>query len=628
MAHDDMNAREEVLPCGWFGSVRKFLEVEKQDWLDAQVSHHLRCMLSEPSSSQMSAWRNCFDALRKSLGRVVGNKPEALDWSMVFEYELPRERGRRPDLVIITGTRILVLEFKDFGKVQAAHVDQASAYARDLIHYHEATRDRPVNAYLVLTQISGFSDLTGSVRAISPDCLGDDLTGLQEAVGDKIDSEAWIRSDYSPLPSLVSAARTIFAKEPLPQIRRAHSAGIPQALKSVTDASIQAAQHHEMHLVLITGVPGAGKTLVGLQFVYQTIFGESASNRPALFLSGNGPLVKVLQHALASNVFVQDVHGFLRQYGGASKRVPEEHIWVYDEAQRAWDADRVREKRGHGLSEPEDFLSLGERISDWAVVVGLIGEGQEIHLGEESGLRQWNEALGRMEHSWHVHCPTHIAPIFKAAGTLRVDDSLNLDASLRTHVAEDVQLWVALLLRGELTGAAEAAAKVQRQGFKLYLSRKLGQAADYVSTRYAEASDKRYGLLASSKAKNLEGHGINNSYAFTKNLREGPWYNDPPESPNSCRQLREVATEFACQGLELDFPIVAWGDDLKWSVQSWQSRPSPRSTARDPHQLRINSYRVLLSRGRDGIIVYVPPTREMDSTFQALSAAGMVDLGS
>ncbi|MEZ4504269.1 MAG: DNA/RNA helicase domain-containing protein [Thermomicrobiales bacterium] len=143
----------------------------------------------------------------------------------------------------------------------------------------------------------------------------------------------------------------------------------------------------------------------------------------AVFLSGNGPLVKVLQYALKSTVFVQDVHGFLRDYGGTSSRLPRERIWVYDEAQRAWDSKRVQEKRGHEYSEPEDFIRLGERVTDWALIVGLIGEGQEIHLGEESGLGQWNDAIANSRLPWIVHCPTRLASTFPSAQSIHANDA-------------------------------------------------------------------------------------------------------------------------------------------------------------------------------------------------------------
>jgi DUF2075 family protein len=374
---------------------------------------------------------------------------------------------------------------------------------------------------------------------------------------------------------------------------------------------------------LVTGVPGAGKTLVGLQFVYENHFHQNESGRAAVFLSGNGPLVKVLQYALRSSVFVQDVHGFLKQYGGAQLRQPEEHIWVYDEAQRAWDAERVREKRGHLASEPEDFLRIGERMGSWALMVGLIGEGQEIHLGEEAGLMQWNAALAAMERPWSVHCPTKIAALFPAAARVEADDALDLTTSLRSHLAEDVQQWVSHLLGGQLAQATRIADRIAQQGFDMYVTRDLEASKRYVQERYLGQQDKRYGLLASSKAKNVGTYGVHNEYNFTKNLREGAWYNDPPSSLRSCCQLHDVATEFACQGLELDFPIVAWGSDLTWQDGAWHSLPQPRSQAHNPHMLRVNSYRVLLSRGRDGFIVFMPDELAMKSTYEAVVRAGL-----
>ena len=320
---------------------------------------------------------------------------------------------------------------------------------------------------------------------------------------------------------------------------------------------------------------------------------------------------------------MQDVHGFLRSYGGTSRRRPEEHIWVYDEAQRAWDAERVQEKRGHGASEPEDFLRLGIRMDGWALVVGLIGEGQEIHLGEEAGLGQWNDAIAAVGGGWTVHCPAKVAQLFAAAKSVVTKAELDLTTSLRSHLAEDVQAWVRQVLTGELAQAAKTAEVVAGQGFDMYITRDVEAAKAYVRERYAGNQGKTYGLLASSKAKNLDPYGIRNGFNYTKVLKEGPWYNDPPESKLSCCALHDVATEFACQGLELDFPIVGWGSDLTWNGTQWVSPPQPRSAAHNSHTLRLNSYRVLLSRGRDGFAVFVPDEPQMATTYEALRAAGL-----
>jgi hypothetical protein len=586
-------------------------------------------MLEPPALSQVVAWQDCYSILQKAFAHPTDISPESDNWTLVFEYELPRERGRRPDVVVLADKTIIVLEFKGFAYPDTAFIDQVDAYARDLHHYHAASHEYPVIPVLVLTESKEPLQKVDNVWVVGPDDLPELISTLVEPrYGSPIDSAAWIAADYEPLPSLVTAARMLFENEPLPQIKRAQSAGVPDTIAALAAIGEQAIAQHEMHLALVCGVPGAGKTLVGLQLAYNYYAGESRGDRSAVFLSGNGPLVKVLQHALKNSVFVQDVHGFLKQYGGDKDRLPKEHIWIYDEAQRAWDAERVREKRGHATSEPEDFVRLGERKETGAFLVGLIGEGQEIHLGEEAGLGQWNEAIRRSNQPWVVHCPSHVAGVFKAASRVEASEHLNLTVSLRTHLAEDLQTWVTQLLDGQIDAARETSKRVLAKGFDMYVTRDLDAAVNYVRRRYEGQLDKRFGLLASSKAKNLSQYGIMNDYNYTKNMKEGPWYNDPPDSRFSCCQLRDVATEFSCQGLELDFPIIAWGDDVWWTGRAWASRPQPRSKAHDPHRLRINSYRVLLTRGRDGFVVFVPPETVHDRTYLGLTMAGTSPLRS
>jgi DUF2075 family protein len=617
----------EHLNLGWSGSIESFMQTSEQSWLSSLQRHHQRCMLMPADPSQIVAWQNCFAELKTSLFTLVTKEPNTRGWHLIFEYELPRERGRRPDVVVLTPSEVIVLEFKDTREALRAHIDQVSAYARDLQHYHSESHNLEVRPVLVLTQSRGIPSYVDDVVITAPAYLAETIGAFQIPKPDGLNPDAWIQGDYAPLPSLVAAARTIFENEPLPHIKRAHSAGINETIASLIEISERAERNNELHVALVTGVPGAGKTLVGLQFVYAHHANNSLDNRPAVFLSGNGPLVTVLQHALKSGIFVQAVHGFLKQYGGSQGRLPEEHIWVYDEAQRAWDADRVQEKRGHRSSEPEDFLRLGERMDSWAVVVGLIGEGQEIHLGEEAGLVQWNEAIASLPGNWIVHCPERVAGVFSAA-EVHMNETLDLTVSLRSHLAEDVQSWIRYLLSGELETARTTANSIREQGFDTYITRDLDVASNYVRERYRGQEDKRYGLLASSKAKNVSSWGVNNSWAYTKNTRIGPWYNDPPDSRFSSCQLHDVVTEFSCQGLELDFPIIAWGDDLRWKDHRWQSPPQLRSKAHDPHQLRVNSYRVLLSRGRDGFVVFIPPDPLEDATASALIRAGLTLLES
>ena len=645
------------IPCGWYGTLPEFLALDQATLLASLSARHLQVMGMRPDGGQMEAWRGEYAMLQAALGEMVASAPRAKEWALIFEYELPRERGRRPDVVILTGSQVLVLEFKESAALLRAHVDQVAAYARDLRHYHAASHDKLVDPVLVLAcspmerqgpdgrrspegapghggvAANGWPDSRhprdlAEVKVVNPQGLRAVMTELERrAPEEPIDAEAWINADYSPLPSLVSAARRIFEHEPLPQIKKAQSAGIQDTIATIVAAANKARENQELHLALITGVPGSGKTLVGLQFVYENHFGDTGSKRSAVFLSGNGPLVQVLQYALKSRVFVQDVHGFLKQYGGESKRTPEEHIWVYDEAQRAWDAQRVKEKRGHDRSEPEDFLNIGSRQESWALMVGLIGEGQEIYLGEEAGLSQWNDAIRETADSWTVHCPRKIADIFNSAYRLDTNESLNLDMSLHTHLAEDVQGWVQDLLDGRLDAAAGHAETMEKQGFRLYLTRDLDQ---------AQSLRARAVPHGGGQALRLPGfvEGETGPVRHPHRLLRHPAYEDRALVLRRSRHARGRAASStrpppSSSARDSSWICPSWAGAwiCSGTGESWQSPPQRRSQAHDPHKLRLNSYRVLLTRGRDGVVLYVPDGgAAFDADSGALEQAGATGL--
>ena len=605
------------------GSLYHFLNEKNKDLLEQLISQHINRNGERPSGSQIEAWKKSLPVLKDQLNHWINNSKIDIEPHIVFEYELPRERGRRPDVVLLVQNLIIVIEFKQGAQVVRANVDQTRAYVRDLANYHSGSHKYDVRG--VLVNINSQQDLAekDDILIASGTTLSQALASFNITKSTKgIDPKVWLESDYEPLPYLVEAARRIFLNEPLPKIRQAESAGIPQALESLVQIAQEAQGKREHHLALLTGVPGSGKTLVGLSFVYENHFGDEGGSRTAVFLSGNGPLVQVLQHALKSSIFVRDVHGFLKTYGGDASKIPAENIWIYDEAQRAWDSERVQQKRNHGASEPMDFIHIGSRKS-WSLMIGLIGVGQEIHLGEESGLTQWNEAIADSGKFWKVHAHPKISDMFFFAEEVIQHSSLDLTMSLRSHLSEDLHTFVDQMLKGNTENTINLLVKVIKQGFDIYVSNDFEKLKKYTAERYYESADKRYGIIASSKAKNLEQFGIMNGYLDTRRVRFGPWYNDPPFSPNSGCKLETVVTEFGCQGLELDFPLLAWGDDLKWNGDNWISKPQLRSKARDPHQLRINSYRVLLTRGRDGIGIFVPPTEEMLPTYGHLQALGI-----
>ncbi|MFM8973006.1 MAG: DNA/RNA helicase domain-containing protein, partial [Actinomycetota bacterium] len=263
--------------------------------------------------------------------------------------------------------------------------------------------------------------------------------------------------------------------------------------------------------------------------------------------------------------------------------------------------------------------------AEWSVLVGLVGEGQEIHSGEEAGLEQWRDAVATHAAgaAWKVHCSPTVAGIFSGLDVTSHDE-LSLDTTLRSHRAEDLHQWVRLLLEGSISLAHRQAVRFQQLQYPVYLTRDLAEATAYVRRRYENNPAKRFGLLASSHAKLLPKFGVENSYIATSRMNVARWYNAAPESELSSNALRQPVTEFGCQGLELDLPILCWGEDYRWQRDAWHLTPIRRRYQQgDPRALLRNAYRVLLTRGRDGLVVYLPPDPRLDATELILLAAGV-----
>ncbi|MFN7989466.1 MAG: DNA/RNA helicase domain-containing protein [Thermoanaerobaculia bacterium] len=603
---------------GWAGTVTEFLETPRDPWLGSLRTHHEGLFASEPAGTQVVAWKEQYEVLRLALRELCDADSSASGWGITFEYELPLEGGRRPDVVILTGASIAVLEFKSGSRLHAAFGDQVAAYARDLSEYHEGSHGKKIDSAVVLTRARFPGETANGVAVLDPASLSGFIR--KTASAGSIPLETWLNSRYAPLPTLVEAARRIFRHEPLPHVKRALSAGIPEAVALLKKLAADASREKARYLIFLAGVPGSGKTLAGLRFVYEA----SVDAADAMFLSGNGPLVEVLQDALKSRVFVRDLHRFIREYG-INGKTPTEHVVVFDEAQRAWDSAYMLKQRGVDRGEPELLITAGEKIRDWASLVGLVGDGQEIYSGEEGGLQQWAESAQPpiAKKLWTVHCPPRLADAFCGLA-VKAHAPLDLTISLRSRRAEQLHSWVATLLEGNLGFAARHAMRIHGEAFPLHLTRNLDEAKTYARQRYEGEPERRYGLLASSGARSLPSYGVDNSWDATRRLRTARWFNAPPTDPSSCCSLEAVVTEFQCQGLELDLPIVCWGDDLLWTGTVWKLMPPRRRyQQKDPEQILKNVYRVLLTRGRDGVLVFIPPGASFDHTEQALLAAGV-----
>jgi hypothetical protein len=654
---------------GWDATFCRFKQEELSSIVDALTSR-----FKAAGEAQLRAWNDSIPRLQYEL-REFTEKDVATDaYTAVLEYQLPLE-FRRPDAVFLLHDAVVVIELKGKAHPTEADVDQAQAYARDLRAYHSECANRPVHAVLVPIQAKNAWRFSDGVYVCPPNELDQLLHELDSNQSSTpLEAARFLSLDaYRPLPTLVKAARELFTHGTLRRVKRASAATEP-ATDCVLQLTRGAAQKRRRKLILLSGVPGAGKTLVGLRLVHSHEIDELAVDREdgkptaaAVFLSGNGPLVEVLSYELRDaggngKTFVRGVKQYVERYLSRASLVPSEHVLVYDEAQRAYDAAMVAAKHGgtgaHAKSEPELFIEFAQRVPEWCVVVALVGTGQEIHTGEEGGIGQWADAIRRSSKrtEWDIHGPAWAADAFNTL-TFTTHDQLNLDKSLRSHLAYETHRLVAEIvaldetsesacgalaesrpayLPQTVTKAADLqalAVMITAQGHQLKITRDLGLAKEYMRERYADDPLARYGLLASSRDRSLPQFGIPNDFQSTKRTKFGPWYGDGEDAPGgwSCRHLTHCVTEFGAQGLELDGAILAWGTDFVRKDGRWSNEHASRykrggAPVRNPLQLRANAYRVLLTRARDGTVVFVPPLPALNETFDFMKSCGFKEL--
>ena len=609
----EMNRR-----CCYCGSVEAFLKLDKSTWLSNMKSAFSEEYVMSLGEAQVHAWGDCFEKLQQELPGLSNSQRE--NFSVLFEYALPFESGRRPDVILLSKSQVIILEFKMKSITLPEDVDQVAAYARDISEYHLESRSRRITPILVLTRsiMNSNTTLPNGVLVCSSDCL---VSVLKNVIIDPVeacDPDEWMNSKYEPLPTIVEAARLIMKNEPLPNIRRVNSTGIPDAVSFLYESAEEAKRTNKHILALVTGVPGAGKTFLGLNFVYEVC--NSNENANSVYLSGNGPLIKVLQDALQSRVFVQDVHKVVNEYTQSKMLSYSKNIIVFDEGQRAWDKERMMKKRNSDKSEPDIFVEIADRLLEWSLLLVLVGEGQEINTGEHGGISQWNEALKKARKTWEVVCPERLRGLFDGQKVF-INDNLDLNTSLRSYLASDVSKFVNMILSGSIEDATSLVPIITQAGFNMYITRNLEKAKQYCRNRY-QGTNKRFGLMASSKAYNLSRYGMRPTYQPDV----AAWFNRAPYEMNSCCQLKTTISEFDCQGLEVDFPIVGWGDDMVWDGISWSLYKENEPIDSESNTYRFNSYRVLLTRGRDGFIIFIPPIEKLDLTYRMFKTIGLEEL--
>lgn len=647
-------------------SIESFLDSPAAQVLGelTQSSHH------SIETSQRLAWQVQIDVLGNVLTPYRGRG------KVFFEFSVPR-LGKRIDVVVLLDDVLFVLEFKVGEKsFNASAVDQVWDYALDLKNFHETSRERRIVPVLVATGASAsylsfhlsarVDGVLDPVSAAPPQLPTVFREGLAHAEVKIAVSEPWENGRYNPTPTIVEAATALYANHRVEEITRsdADSVNIRVTSDAISRIIASARDHHRKAICFVTGVPGAGKTLVGLDIA--TRYAEKGQLH-SVFLSGNGPLVAVLREALARDkvarekdagkkitkkealapiqAFIQNVHHFRDAYLD-DRQAPVDHIAVFDEAQRAWNkqqtANFMRRKRGHAdfaMSEPEYLISCLDRHRDWAVIVCLVGGGQEINTGE-GGISEWIAALKDRFPEWQVHISPHLyeteygsGEVLEAlAGREHVahNPHLHLSVSMRSFRAENVSALVKCLLDRDAAAAKSHLLNLDRR-YPLLVTRDLNKAKAWL--RAHARGNERYGVVVSSQAQRLKPHAID----VRSPMDPIHWFLHDKSDVRSSYYLEDVATEFHVQGLELDWTCVVWDADLRYGQAGWQhfsfvgSRWN-RVKAADRQLYLKNAYRVLLTRARQGMVVVVPegdaadPTRSpdfYDGTFNYLKGVGL-----
>lgn len=565
--------------------------------------------------------------------------------------------GKRADVVFVVAGIIFVLEYKvGAHQFNGADRDQVLDYALDLKNFHLGSHRRTIVPILVATNAAPVENnpLNGSDGVLHPQFANGDsvipmvveLAGL--LASDSIDAIEWAASPYRPTPTIVEAAQALYSGHDVREISRSEAGAenLSETAAYLSSVIEDAKRSFKKAVCFITGVPGSGKTLAGLNIATARM--RSHEDEHAVFLSGNGPLVDVLREALAASevrqgrangkalnkadayrkasAFIQNIHHF-RDDNLQTSSAPTERVVVFDEAQRAWSLEATTkfmvEKRGlanFNMSEPEFLLSVMDRHQDWCVVVCLIGGGQEINTGE-AGLTEWLSALAQKYSHWDVHLSDRlIAGVDEALATYaetnvgrraKTAPSLHLGVSIRSFRAEAVSEFVGALINGNADAAKAASAKIAH--YPVFISRDLNACRQWL--REQARGTERIGLAASSNGLRLKPAGIH----VKAGIDPAIWFLAEKDDVRSSFALEDVATEFDIQGLELDWVGVCWDANFRRENERWghyNFRGSRWENIHDEKRMAYlaNAYRVLLTRARQGMVVFVPEGDGRDKT--------------
>lgn len=623
---------------------------------------------SDINKETSNSWLSEIETLQTSLAKFSNRG------SLYFEYNIPR-MGRRADVIVLIDGIVFVLEYKTADqKFSSESSTQVWDYAIDLKNFQRGSLDRTIVPILVVPneknkrcklELKPFEDDVYEPLWVNAERLSEAIDSILPAttpVWSQVEDNRWAKSGYEPTPTIIEAAVALYEEKSVEDITK-HGGDIDKASVELTKIIDHCRENRRKAVCFITGVPGAGKTLIGLN----TAIDQFKRGEKAVYLSGNFPLVEVLQEALARDyysrdkekakiekrkactkeeakskvkAFIQMIHHYRDTYleGTEIKNghivpqegyfeshtdksyVPADHVAIFDEAQRAWtkhELQRFMQEKKHikdfPYSEPEYLISCMDRQEDWGLVVCLVGNGQAINKGE-AGLAEWIESIHRSYSDWDVYMSDHLLTsgdvtseqMELIAPQLKPSEDLHLQMSMRSFRSEKVSIFVNQLLALQKEDAAATFREIEN--YPIVLTRSLEAAKQWL--RDHRRGSERMGLLASSKAERLK--AININVRYQPNFVH--WFLEDDSDIRSSNCLEDTLTEFKVQGLEIDWACVAWDADLRLNKKqtewlhhqlrggtTWQKIENPIN-----REYQINAYRVLLTRARQGMIICIP----------------------
>ncbi|WFD09738.1 DNA/RNA helicase domain-containing protein [Tepidibacter hydrothermalis] len=618
------------MACGGYGSINKFLSKNKKDLVN-QLKEFVEYNNFEVDEKQIFAWNDCCNFLEKIFDQLSEKSKNVY---LAFEYLLPFEGGRRPDVLLFIKDKIFILEFKNKINYEPSDIEQAIGYREDIKNFHEQTykNNLEVISYLVLTKKDAKYTEDRGVKILTEDNFLQVISlDMEEAMAEKKVKE-WLKSKYEPLPSVIEATLRLFKQGNLPYIKNIQEGELEETIKFIKRLiNNNETKDKCKNIVFVSGVPGSGKTLVALKTLYDynlykyNTYKEKLS---AIYLSGNGPLVSVLQEQLTNvkvnesigKTYIKEVIKFKKEYLN-NRIIPPYNVIMFDEAQRAWDKEQMGR---YNISEPEGLLSVGNKIyneKENINIVCFIGDGQVIHVGEEVGIDLWIEALKKFN-DWNVYIPTNYKKEFSSIPNAIEKKELYLDTSIRNNFI-DISEFIEAILDGNVNVAKKELDKLKEQGYILRISRNYEACKAFLNKKVKEQSNITYGILLSSKANSIKAKEYLNNRGFSnyiKNSEAGNWF------LNESKNLQKGASEFVCQGLEIDYPLVCFTGEyyfykMKWCIDE-STFDENDNKFKDFEAIMQNIYRVLLSRSRKGMILYIPETIILDETYELFKEIG------